>query len=138
MAKDRLSIATRAAATRSKVSNGKDLLPGIDGRSAEARRYRDISSALIADMGGFDRCSEARIQLIRRFAAASVLAETLEASLINGKTIDVAEHSLLSSTLVRLAQRIGINRMPKNITPALHDYLEHRASSDDDGEDAAA
>ena len=64
---------------RSRVSNGKDLLPGVDGRSLIARRYRDISFAIFADAGGIDQCSEARQQLIRRFAACSVIAEMMEA-----------------------------------------------------------
>jgi len=65
---------------RSRISNGNGLLPGIDGRSEIARRYRDVVSAIIADQGGSDRCAEARIQLIRRFAACSVIAESLERS----------------------------------------------------------
>jgi hypothetical protein len=32
---------------------------------------------------------------------------------------------LLCSTLVRIAQRIGIDRRSKNITPSVRDYLEH-------------
>ena len=65
--------------------------------------------------------SEARAQLIRRFAAAAVLAEQMEARLANGEQIEIAEHAILSSTLVRLAQRIGINRVPKDISPTLQD-----------------
>ena len=59
------------------------------------------------------------------------MAEEVEAALVNGEEISIAEHSLLSSTLVRLAQRIGISRMPKNITPHLHDYLEQRTAVSD-------
>jgi hypothetical protein len=62
---------------RSRITNGKDLLPGVDGRSLVARRYRDISSAILTDQGGADACSESRLQLIRRFAAAAVIAEQL-------------------------------------------------------------
>src|ERR1039458_951908 len=93
---------------RSRVSNGKDLLPGVDGRSLIARRYRDISFAIFADAGGIDQCSEARQQLIRRFAACSVIAEMMEAELANGKAINIADHAQLSSTFTRLATRIGI------------------------------
>lgn len=118
------ALTPRKASARSRVTNGKDLLPGIDGRSPAARRYHDVMQAVIADMGGVDRCSEARVALVRRFAAACVLAEQLEAKLVNGETIDVGEHALLSSTLTRLVQRIGLGRIPKNITPHLHDYLE--------------
>ena len=62
--------------------------------------------------------SEARRQLVRRFAAAAVLAEQLESKLANGQAIDLQEHALLCSSLVRLSARIGINRMPKNLTPS--------------------
>ena len=86
-------------ARKSRITNGKDLLPNIDGRSVIARRYRDIVSAILADQGGADRCSESRQQLIRRFAAAAVLAEQLEGRLANGEQIDIAEHATLSSTL---------------------------------------
>jgi hypothetical protein len=85
-------------------------------RSAMARRFKDIISAILVDQGGEDQCSESRRQLIRRFAAAAVLAEQMEARLASGEPIDprfITEHATLSSTLVRLAQRIGINRVAK-------------------------
>jgi len=116
---------------RASVSNGHDILPNVDGRSLIARRYRDITSAIFVDQGGEDRCSESRKQLIRRFAAAAVIAEQMESKLANGEQISVTEHAQLASTLVRIAQRIGINRRAKDITPALPDYLD--AAETDDG-----
>jgi hypothetical protein len=110
------------------VSNGRDVLPDVDGRSIVARRYRDISSAIVADQGGLAQLSESRVQLIRRFAAAAVIAEQMEARLANGEDINIAEHSLLCSTLVRVAQRIGINRVPKTVQH-LHDYIEAHAEA---------
>jgi len=98
-------LVPRKASARSRVSNGADILPDVDGRSAVARRYRDITAQIIADMGGASQCAEARLQLIRRFAAAAVLAEQMEARLANGHSINITDHALLSSTLVRLAQR---------------------------------
>jgi hypothetical protein len=119
--------AKRKNHAKSRVSNGQELLPGIDGRSVVARRYRDISYAIVADQGGIDLCSETRLQLVRRFAAAAVMAEQMEAELANGKQIDVGQHALLVSTLVRVAHRIGINRRTKNIVPELSDYLDAQA-----------
>jgi hypothetical protein len=113
---------------RSSVSNGRDILPDIDGRSLVARRYRDISFAMLADQGGDDQCSESRKQLIRRFAAAAVLAEQMEAQLARGESINISEHALLCSTMVRVAQRIGVDRVARNITPTLEQYLERRRS----------
>ena len=108
---------------KSRITNGRELLPDVDGRSAIARRYRDIASAIVIDQGGSDQCSEARKQLIRRFAACAVLAEQLESRLANGEQIDIQEHATLSSTLVRLAAKIGIDRVPRDVSPTLGDYL---------------
>ena len=124
------AVADRKAVARSRVTNGADMLPNTDGRSAVVRRFRDITSAILKDQP--EHCSEARLQLVRRFAAAACLAELMEARLANGEQIDIAEHALLSSTLCRLAQRIGINRRLKNVTPDLHDYLEATNRTDDD------
>jgi hypothetical protein len=111
------------------------VLPGVDGRSLVARRYRDIASAILVDQGGEDQCSESRKQLVRRFAAAAVIAEQMEACLANGEQIDVAQHALLCSTLVRVARQIGVNRVPRNITPSLHEYLVRHAG--EAGDEAA-
>jgi hypothetical protein len=121
---DRQRIGKPSAAQRSRITNGRDLLPDIDGRSALARRFKDITAALVIDQGGVDRLSEARLQLVRRFAAAAVIAEQMEAKLASGEQINISEHAQLASTLVRIAQRIGINRRAKDITPALPDYLD--------------
>ena len=91
-----------------------------------ARRYRDILSELVSDMGGLDRMTEARLQLCRRFAAIAVEAEAMEAKLACGERIDLGEHALLSSTLCRLASRLGIERRQKQIMP-LSDYLSAKA-----------
>ena len=118
----------RKAQARSRLSNGRDLLPNVDGRSLIARRYRDIMNALASDQGGADRLSETRLQLIRRFAAAACLAEQLEAKLARGEQIDIQEHSLIVSTMVRVAQRIGVDRVPRDVAPSLAEYLKQGAS----------
>jgi hypothetical protein len=121
------ALTARKPTARSRVSNGQDILAGIDGRSALARRYRDITAALVSDQGGLDRMSEARMQLCRRFAAQAVQAEALEARLVGGEEVRIEEHALISSTLVRLASRLGIDRRIGKIVPDLGDYLEGRA-----------
>jgi hypothetical protein len=124
----RPKVARLSAAQRSRLSNGKDILPSCDGRSAAARRYRDIASAVAADVSphGADHLSEARAQLVRRFSACCVLAEQLEAQLIAGGTISIPDHSLLVSSLCRLGSRIGLSRVPKTVK-ALQDYLDDHA-----------
>ena len=46
------------------------------------------------------------LQLVRRFAACAVMCESQEAAMANGESIDIAEYSTLTSTLVRVAHRI--------------------------------
>jgi hypothetical protein len=118
------SRAARKAQARSRLSNGRDVLPNVDGRSLVARRYRDIVCAVASDQGGVEQLSEARLQLIRRFSGASVLAEQMEARLARGEEIDIQQHALLVSTMVRVAQRIGIDRVPRDVVPTLSDYLK--------------
>jgi hypothetical protein len=113
---------------------GPDHKSGVDGRSAQARRFNGITAQIVADQAGLSECSETRLQLIRRFAASAVLAETLESKLARGEDIDVAKHALLCSTLTRLAQRIGIDRRSK-IVSTLSDYLESKVEAEPDSED---
>jgi hypothetical protein len=119
-----LSDQEMTKASRSRLSNGRGILPNVDGRSPVARRYRDIAYALASDQGGSEHLSEARTQLIRRFAAAAVIAEQREATLANGGTIDIAEHALLCSTLCKVAKHIGIDRRARNIVPNIEEYLK--------------
>jgi len=129
MRADSQSLEKRKSHARARVSNGRDVLPDVDGRSIIARRFRDLVRAIFVDQGGEDRCSESRKQLIRRFAASAVLAERMEAALANGQQISITEHALLCSTLARLVTRIGIDRVPRDVTPSsLREYLATRAS----------
>lgn len=124
------ALRPRKPTARSRVSNGADyFLPGVDQRSALARRFRDIASAIVSDQGGIDRCSESRLQLIRRFAACAVQAEQMEANLASGAVIEVAAHAQLSSTLVRLASRLGIDRRTRAVVPALRDYIDGKTEA---------
>ena len=111
------------ARTRSAVTNHKDLLPGLDGRSASARRYRDLVNAFVADMGGLECCSEIRLGLARRLAATTVQAEMLEARMVNGEAIDISQLCTLASTTVRLSQRLGLERKQRDVTPSLSDLI---------------
>ena len=84
--------------------------------------------AVASDQGGAERLSEARLQLIRRFSATAVLAEQMEARLARGEQIDIQEYSLVVSTMVRVAQRIGIDRVPRDVAPSLAEYLKQGAA----------
>ena len=63
---------------KSRITNGKELLPSVDGRSIWARRFRDLISLHASDLGGTDCLSQAELSLIRRAAALTVELEHME------------------------------------------------------------
>jgi hypothetical protein len=123
MPAENTAITPRKPTARSRVSNGKDWLANVDQRSSIARRYRDLMAEAIADSGGASECSQARLQLIRRLAALSVQLEQLEAKLADGADIDIAEYTSLTSTLVRVVSRLGLNRVARDVGPTLADII---------------
>jgi hypothetical protein len=117
---------TKAKVARARVSNGSKLfLPGVDGRSAIARRTRDIFDQLCADLGGFDLLSEAQTQLCRRAAMISIRCEEMEAESVAGQRMDLELYGKLTDRLGRVLQRLGIERTPRDVTPSVKDYVEH-------------
>jgi hypothetical protein len=131
-------LAVRSPMHRARNTNGGNFLPGIDGRSHQARRMYDIAALVAADLGGADRITETRLSLVRRFASLSVLLEEQEVQIASGKEIDVSAYSHMSSTLVRLAARIGLKRVSRDVTPDLREYLEATARPKDDAAHSTA
>jgi len=67
-----------------------------------------------------------KLQLIRRFSGTSVIAEEMEAQYVRGEQINIQDYALECSTLVRLARQIGVNRIARDVTPTLDQYLARR------------
>jgi hypothetical protein len=126
MSPGRAAITPRSPTNRSRVTNGHALLPGVDGRSALARRYHDLVAALVGDAGGIELVSETRLQLIRRFSALASQAEGIEARAALGEPINLGEFALISSTMVRLASRLGLDRRTRDLTPTIEEYARLR------------
>lgn len=113
---------------RSRITNGQELFLGeVDGRSREARRFRDVFSALIVHLGGDDHASEARAHLAKRAAALITWAEIEETKLAAGERLDVQTYTTAVNTLRRLLGDLGLDRQAKDVTPALGDYLASKA-----------
>lgn len=125
----------RKALGRSSITNG---VTQLDARSKLARRFRDICSAILADQGGEENCAEARLQLIRRFSAAAVMAETMEAKMASGENIRIEEHAQLTNALVKVASRIGIDRRARDIGPTLGDVLRNGIEQDRERDERGA
>jgi hypothetical protein len=126
----------RSPTVRSKLANGKKLLPMTDGRSATARRFRDLFEEICNDLGGLGFLSEGQKQLARRAAMLSAECERLEALAarderpgpINWKDeaankFDVNTYGILCDRLGRLFDRLGLERRSRDVTPDLRSYL---------------
>lgn len=92
----------RSPRVRAAASNDLFNLPGVDGRSPSARRYRDVVIALADDLGGADRLSESARLLVRQAGALTVQVEALSARVVNGDdTVDLEQLSRLQNALAR-------------------------------------
>jgi hypothetical protein len=119
---------------RSAISNRSRLLEGVDGRSALARRYRDIVEAYVREAGG--SVSEVERDLIRQAAGLTLRAEQLQAGLVRGEDIDTDELVRASSTAKRLLETIRSKAdARKPAGPTLPDWLAQRAAQADEADE---
>lgn len=117
-------LAKPSKTSRGKVANGTRLhTVDVDGRTAEARRFRDIFAEIVSDLGGAARLSEAQRQLARRATLMSVQCELLEAASITGQVIDLDTYGQLADRVGRAFTRLGIKRAARDVTPDLRDYI---------------
>ena len=106
---------------RSRVSNGSKLLMGIDGRSTEARRFRDLIRGYEAE---FETASDFDKSLIREAAFLVLKTEQIQSAHLQGQYVAIDEIVRLSGqlrrVLIELKRRTAAGQP---ITPSLHDHL---------------
>jgi hypothetical protein len=120
----------RETRARSAISNGSALLTGLDHRSAPARRFRDVINSLASDLGGADVLSEAQLQLVRSAAGLIVLRERLDLRALNDERVDTSEYARITNSLRRVLATLGLQRVPRDVTPSLSDYLKRKTEGD--------
>jgi hypothetical protein len=104
---------------KSRTTNGSQLLPGVDGRSAWVRRCKDIINLLLADLGGADNCSAAEQSIIRRASVMTVELEHLEAKFANAGVALSSDLDLYfrgCGNLRRLLEGLGLERRPRDVS----------------------
>ena len=116
---------------RARITNGSDLLPTVDGRSIWARLMRDTLNAMLNHMGGEDNASEPQRMLARRVAAFEAelihLEDSFARTRTEGGTPDVADldlYSRMSSAQRRHLEAIGLDRVPRDVTPRPLDFAK--------------
>jgi hypothetical protein len=95
----------------------------IDGRSSAAKLFDQLTGAIEADLGGADQLSAIERNLVQAFAGAAVTLHHLNAQLMAGQEINLAQHAQAVSAMVRVASRLGLQRRQKDVGPSLADIL---------------
>jgi hypothetical protein len=99
MTTSNINKAPRKPTARSRITNGKVILEGIDGRSRAGRRAYDIMASLAEELGG-NLTAEEQLQ-VRCVAAMTLEVERLTARLVNGEAVDSVKLSRASNALQR-------------------------------------
>ena len=120
------NFARRSPTTRAKVTNGTRLLAGVDGRSATARRFRDLIAELTPGGGG-EGLAAAERSAIRQAAAMMLRAEQLQAEIVRGEAVDADTLIRLSSEARRILATVRKRARPP-ATPTPTEYLTRRAA----------
>ena len=114
--------AAAAPRTRSMVTNRTRLIAGVDGRSATARRFRDLIADYTRECGGKD-LSPAEAWLVRQAAAMTLRAEQLQAAIVLGQPVLADELIRLSSEARRILSRLRRRHSQKAPPLSLREHL---------------
>jgi hypothetical protein len=122
-------IASLLPTSRSAVANGTRLhREGVDGRSASARRFRDLVRAFRREIG--DDPDEGRLALARQAAALTLQAEALQAKVAAGADVDADALVRVTNALARAVSALRAKAKLRDAGPSLAEVLaQHRVSS---------
>jgi hypothetical protein len=123
---DRAVVERRPSKQRSRVTNGKTLFVEADQRGPWARRWKDVLGEILTDLGGIDLLSEGQKQLARRCATIAIACERMEGEAALGNEINLDTYGTLTDRLGRTLVRLGLRRVPRDVSPSLADYLEQQ------------
>lgn len=122
--------------SRTRLTNGRDLLPTVDGRSIWARIMRDTITSMHNHLGGEENVSEPQRMLSRRVAALEAELIHLEDGFARARSAggapDIADldlYSRMASAQRRHLEAIGLQRVPRDITPTLDEYLRDKEAA---------
>lgn len=123
----RNELVMRCATSRSKISNRTRLLSNVDGRSREARRFRDLVASFASEIGS--DLGEVEMGLVRQAAGLALRAEQLQEAIVRAEPVDNDELIRISGTsrriLALLADKAAKRKQPP---PTLRDRLQQRAA----------
>ena len=94
----------------------------LDGRTNAAKMFDHLVANIESDLGGRAQLSTIQRALIEGFVGAAVILHHLNTQLALGQDVDLAQHAQAVSAMVRVASRLGVRRVPRDVTPDPLDY----------------
>ena len=86
----------------------------LDGRTNAAKDFDQIVVDIENDLGGQERLSTITRSLVEAFAGARITLNHLNIIAL-GIPVDLAEYSQVVSAMVKIASRLGIHRLAKDV-----------------------
>jgi hypothetical protein len=115
-APNHLPVVRTSTHNRSRITNGSELLRGVDGRSAEARRYRDLVVAYKAEFG--HDLSQSEMAAIKQAAWLTVRSEDMQAAQLRGQDVNDEESTRVANSLSRALRELRLMHKRRAPRPA--------------------
>lgn len=134
LTRDRGNAQARKRYGRTKVSNGRAILAGIDSRLLWVRRLRDVLAAHLSDLPD---ASVAERSIIRRASVLEVELEQLEAKFAvageaSAEQLDI--YARVAGNLRRLLESVGLRRRAKLVEVPTPEEYSRQLQLEDDAE----
>jgi hypothetical protein len=119
--------------TRAALSNGSLLPAGVDGRSAAARRFRDLVMELSKEVLGEaeGELSAAQTVLVKQCSLVTIRVEALQADAVSGAVIDDNDLVRLTGALARAFTALAKMRAgkPKHAAPSIAEHFARKRAN---------
>ncbi len=99
----------------------------LDGRTAAARRARELVDSIASDLGGDAHLTEGTRQLARRAAVLGALIEHSECTMLAGGEVELSDYLMAVNAQRRVLATIGLERRSRDVTPSLASYIEAKS-----------
>ena len=108
----------------------RDILP-LDQATGAARFFARMVREIEQDLGGRRQLTRIQGELIRAFAGAATTLQYLNAQVALGETseIDLSGYATIASTMLRIGSRLGLHRLPRDVTPDPLVYAQQEHAS---------
>jgi hypothetical protein len=106
----------------------------LEQATGAARFFDKCVREIETDLGGRRQLTRIQGELIRAFAGAATTLQYLNVQVALGETseIDLSGYATIASTMLRIGFRLGIGRLPRDVSPTLDQYLANEAAVDAD------